>query len=410
MKPISKALQMAPTLNPATGRAFAPPKRSGGMSYGGGTAAANHRPGRSSVVSRVMNNEYSRAIPDTVGRRQGPAYGPPMMGGLHEEMARIDGMAHGTPLGATRKTGTDFGSKFRGAQASGDVVQDMMQYALPGPKPVNGGRIMTHGSDVNHGGGKSPALTPFTTNGPTLVPAAGDIDAGSMQNVSLGRGTPTGFSVSGPNSQTYDIGAGVPEPMKMSGINVVRGRTHGGQKYGGMYDVGAGVPKPGALAGGGTMMPADEAPMIMQRNVPKPTGPKGVAANMNANRGSAANAGFSLGMGGVALGVAGGATLSYMTGGDAIQGGIAGGVVGGIGYGMAAGGRGAALGAARMFGRGSTGRSFSRGVASAMKPMSSAEGRAGMYAGGAMLGGFVFGGNRSHKRGFNSKRGNSIGR
>lgn len=114
-------------------------------------------------------------------------------------------------------------------------------------------------------------------------------------------------------------------------------------------------------------------------------------------------------MAGIGLGAAAGAGGSYMTGGDVGQGALAG-AVGGAG--MAFGRRGMINAAARggMLSKGAMGSSYSHSLIKMTKGLSSASNRAYMFGAGGMLGGMAFGGNRSHRRGFNKNRGNTIGR
>ena len=103
-----------------------------------------------------------------------------------------------------------------------------------------------------------------------------------------------------------------------------------------------------------------------------------------------------------------GAGGSYMTGGDVGQGALVGGM-GGAAMGMGAPGmamRAGAWGAARA----GAGNGFTSGMVKAASAMDSASKRAYMFGAGGMLGGMAFGGNRSHRRGFNKNRGNTIGR
>jgi len=53
---------------------------------------------------------------------------------------------------------------------------------------------------------------------------------------------------------------------------------------------------------------------------------------------------------------------------------------------------------------------YSSNIIQLAKRMDTRDARIAMFGGGSLLGGFAFGGDRSHKRGFNANRGNSIGR
>jgi hypothetical protein len=103
-----------------------------------------------------------------------------------------------------------------------------------------------------------------------------------------------------------------------------------------------------------------------------------------------------------------GGVTSYSTGGSFVQGAAIGGLMG-AGLGVL-GAKGAATkflaGGPGKFGRGS----FARKMVKYSRYMESPEHRRMLMNGGAALAGFVFGGNRTHKRGFNAQRGNSIGR
>ena len=137
-------------------------------------------------------------------------------------------------------------------------------------------------------------------------------------------------------------------------------------------------------------------------------GPKG--ANIGKPIGSPTGApGMSMAVG-AALGAGVGGTTSYATGGSFTQGAIAGGIAGaGMGYGavgMAQVGRRAAWEGGKL----GAPNAFTSNLTKMTYGMENAANRAGMFAAGGMLGGFAFGGNKTHKRGFNSRRGNSIGR
>lgn len=142
----------------------------------------------------------------------------------------------------------------------------------------------------------------------------------------------------------------------------------------------------------------------------------GASLASNAGVGGAGSSGFLAGMSplgtAVAMGAVGGG-VSYMTGGNFMQG-AALGAAGG--YGIV---RGASLGAryaSKHLDRGTVGGDAARKVRGFMMGAGGAPGsgagttnrRSAMLAGSA-LSGMVFGGNRrSHKRGFNSRRGNGF--
>jgi hypothetical protein len=105
-----------------------------------------------------------------------------------------------------------------------------------------------------------------------------------------------------------------------------------------------------------------------------------------------------LAFGAIGGGVVGGG-VSYLSGGEFGQGAMVGAIAG---AGLAGGYHGALkLGQAGIEG-------FSPKIAAATANFQDANIRRGAFLGGAMLAGGVFGGNRSHRRGFNSSRGNTI--
>lgn len=115
-------------------------------------------------------------------------------------------------------------------------------------------------------------------------------------------------------------------------------------------------------------------------------------------------------MGGSAI--MGGAS-SYMTDGSFAQGAAVGAFTGGMmGRHL---GRQTMSNAGRYLGRGANmqgprASKFSSGMVTAGNFLESKEMRRVMIGSGAMLGGAMFGGNRSHRKGFNANRGNTIGR
>lgn len=106
------------------------------------------------------------------------------------------------------------------------------------------------------------------------------------------------------------------------------------------------------------------------------------------------------GMAGGAVGGVVGSYYNHGEGGGAIRGAIAGAAVG-----LGAGAAPRALTALAPHAG-----SYSSGMIKAAGMMGSRDARMAAFGGGGMLAGFAFGGNRSHKQGFNSNRGNSIGR
>jgi len=164
-----------------------------------------------------------------------------------------------------------------------------------------------------------------------------------------------------------------------------------------------------AKAGPLNMPPPNRGP---KPNNLSPVGDSGQSAAMSSLM---ATAGL---VGGAAL--VGGAT-SYSTGGSFVQGALAGGTIG----------AGLGLGGAAMISRGigdvggtvaghlkhyeyaaasQNVSDFSNSMVKIGSMLNSNENRKALFGAGAMLGGGIFGGNRSHKRGFNSNRGNSFGR
>ena len=145
--------------------------------------------------------------------------------------------------------------------------------------------------------------------------------------------------------------------------------------------------------------------------MPAPRGP-----SRQALRGAGAQGGGGGMFGGSAVwGLAAGAMLggmtSYWTGGNFSQGAVMG-AAGGAGMGYASS-RGFMTAGSRFAAKklGQTGiGGYTGGMVQFARGMESPANRRAMVGSGAALGGFMFGGNRSHKRGFNSHRGNSFGR
>lgn len=155
-------------------------------------------------------------------------------------------------------------------------------------------------------------------------------------------------------------------------------------------------------------------------------GLEAMRGGLEAMRGGGAAISGAMGAGAANIGltgaaaVAGGAT-SYATGGEFTQGAIAGGMLGaGLGMGGASmirqgigsGGE-AASKALKGYGyddAASNVGSFSSGMVDMLGSMTTKDSRRAAFGAGAMLGGYTFGGDKSHKRGFNSNRGNSFGR
>ena len=119
------------------------------------------------------------------------------------------------------------------------------------------------------------------------------------------------------------------------------------------------------------------------------------ALTMNSNKGF--NAMAELGMS-IGIGAATGGVGSYATGGNFGQGAVMGGLAGGVGYGTMR-----KLGQAGVTG-------YSKQISNFMQGNENVAARRMAFGAGGMLAGGMFGGNRSHKRGFNARRGNGIGR
>lgn len=116
------------------------------------------------------------------------------------------------------------------------------------------------------------------------------------------------------------------------------------------------------------------------------------------------------GIGGALTTIGGGMLLgggmSYATGGSFGQGAVMGAAGGGaLAYGLPAAGK----FAARRLGQGGPG-GYGTAMSRFVKGMENPTARRFAFGAGAMLGGGMFGGNKSHKRGFSSNRGNHIGR
>lgn len=144
---------------------------------------------------------------------------------------------------------------------------------------------------------------------------------------------------------------------------------------------------------------------------PPAAGPKPPASrpstSMSTNRAVSSVSGIGT-LAGIGLGAAAGATTSWATGGNIGQGAFMGALGGG---GAMYGGRMLASSLPQVAGKlPSKLSSHSSKLIDLADGLENPANRSFLFAGGGMLGGFVFGGNKSHKRGFNSKRGNSIGR
>lgn len=116
--------------------------------------------------------------------------------------------------------------------------------------------------------------------------------------------------------------------------------------------------------------------------------------------------GGKFGAAAVGLNVAG--MGSYMTGGGYFQGAVTGGITGATvlgGMSLASYGMKASMKSGSM-----PMNSFTKGTANAMATMVGKGARRYTFGAGAMLGGLMFGGNRSHAGGFNKSRGNGFGR
>lgn len=235
------------------------------------------------------------------------------------------------------------------------------------------------GAAARHGGGMTPALVPeapTTMMGGDLIQEAVG-GAGAM-------GAPRAAQVTG-------VRPGIEPGLRAPGAT----RTGMEHPHGLVPE---GYRTPGATASRGAPAP--------------PGGLNTMTPKLGAVPTTGASAARGMGtLMGVGVGAAAGATTSYMTGGNIMQGGLmgaAGGAVMGMGgiRMLAQGGRGVAWQAAK---RG-VGNGFTSKLTQLTYGMENPANRAYMFGAGGMLGGMMFGGNRSHKRGFNSKRGNSIGR
>jgi len=146
-------------------------------------------------------------------------------------------------------------------------------------------------------------------------------------------------------------------------------------------------------------------PSLLTNQAANPTPKSGAPTSAGAVGGNSAGWATAGMIGGSAL--AGGVT-SYATGGDFTQGAMMGGL----------GGAGMAIGVpklAKLAKNNPKGWSalnnetFSSSMSSIGNFSATSSGRAAMFAGGGLLGGAMFGGRRSHKRGFNQNRGNGFG-
>jgi hypothetical protein len=161
--------------------------------------------------------------------------------------------------------------------------------------------------------------------------------------------------------------------------------------------------------------------------MPSPNlGPKPNNLSPVGNSGQSSAMGSLMGEIGATAGLIGGAAAvggvsSYSTGGGFFQGAAAGAAVGaGLGMGGAkfigtSAGEAveSASGMLKHYEYPDAAKSaagWSEGIRSTVSGMNSNQARKATFAAGGMLGGGVFGGDRSHKRGFNSHRGNSFGR
>lgn len=160
-------------------------------------------------------------------------------------------------------------------------------------------------------------------------------------------------------------------------------------------------------------MPKPSGPAFMpgagRTTAPQSTGPTPGQKAVTPNSGFG---GFSVGRmamyGAAGAGLGGG--ISYATGGEWGQGAKAGLMMGTMGYGAArfAGtGMGKSV-AAKLGQMGPEG--FGPRMQQTMAGFENAAHRRAAFGGGALLGGMMFGGDRSHRRGFNRSRGNTINR
>lgn len=221
------------------------------------------------------------------------------------------------------------------------------------------------------------------------------------------RPAPTVLGRSGVPSSVSGISAGRAGP-DVSGIKIVAGKSKQGRLVAN-YNVGAGTgnntpfalpaetplstgPKPGAPMMGPNRPLQMPQPRRMHGPVGRPSGGGSMGGSMNWMS-AIGETGLSVG-----LGAAAGGATSYMSGGNFGQGALAGGLIAGGGY----------AGALGLGQRGVGG--YAPKIANLMSDQASSVGRRAAFAAGGMLGGGMFGGNKSHRRGFNANRGNSIGR
>lgn len=120
--------------------------------------------------------------------------------------------------------------------------------------------------------------------------------------------------------------------------------------------------------------------------------------------GNSFNMSTGLALGGVAAGAGLGAIGSYATGGELGQGGVMGGAMAGA---LMMSGRGLST---YKIGQAGPAGGWGEGLTKLLHNSDNVNYRRAMIGAGGLLGGMAFGGNRTHKSGFNSNRGNTIGR
>lgn len=255
----------------------------------------------------------------------------------------------------------------------------------------------------------------------TLVPRSGGAPPVPMR---IGRtASPIDFTAANPSAQTASsIGIGGIDPRRYEAVmpqSIASINPSGGE----VFNHKVGAPKPIGVKGiqiHGRAGPAVGAyPHISTPspsiNYPKnatpgqfsmPTRPsweRGASNKPKTTTTMKPNSAFSFRNAAMAAGglMAIGGVTSYATGGNAGQGAAAGLVGGGMMYG--------GMRSAARLGQNGV-RGFSPKIANFMSGSENKMARRAMVGSGAALGGMMFGGNRSHRRGFNSQRGNAIGR
>lgn len=131
---------------------------------------------------------------------------------------------------------------------------------------------------------------------------------------------------------------------------------------------------------------------------------KAPAAATASEWGNSFNMSTGLALGGVAAGAGLGAIGSYATGGELGQGGVMGGAMAGA---LMMSGRGLST---YKIGQAGPAGGWGEGLTKLLHNSDNVNYRRAMIGAGGLLGGMAFGGNRTHRSGFNSNRGNTIGR